>query len=175
MSGKIIARAIAGLTGQVLGYAEARDLQIAVLNVEGDEVRNCEFHEFLSPHETVAFFVERPRILGIGTMETLALSTGRAGWRPADFWIDEAPFHPKLPEDEFPFFWGPFQVHGGKSLTAIALLSAFRRRWPDLPANETAPGECYMHLVRSATWPALEERTATLRRWLKVEPPANAG
>ena len=157
-------------TGQVLGYAEkGTKLDIAVLNVEGESVRQCEFLKFWSPHEAVAFFAERPKPLGIGTVETLALGTGREGWRAADFWIDEAPFHRKSKYDEFPFFWGPFQVHGGRSLAAIALLSAFRRRWPDLPATETAPGECFMHLVRSTEWPALEARIATLSRWLKME------
>lgn len=164
---------VANVKGQVLGYAEEEGLRIAVLDVEDDKVRECEFLKFCSPREVVSYFVERPRPLGIGTPEWLALGTGGEGWRAADYWINEAPFHPRFSHDEFPLQWGPFQLHGGKSLIAIALLCALRRRWPDLPATETAPGECYVHLARSTAWPSLQERIAMLSRWLKAELPAS--
>ena len=171
---RIVSRRTLPLQGQILGYSEkGAKLEIAVLNVEGDKVRECEFLKFFSPHEVVAFFAERPKPLGFGTADTLALGMGREGWRPADFWINEAPFHYECPHDEFPFYWGPFQLDGRRSLAAIALLSALRRRWPDLPATETAPEECYNHLTRSAGYPTLEERSATLGGWLSGKLPAD--
>lgn len=168
---KVISPGFGSLKGQLLGYAREDRLRIAVLNVEGGEVLGCEFLKFFNPHEAVAYFVERPEPLGIGMSATLALGTGSDGLRAADFWLDEAPFHIKSPYDEFPLFSGPFQLDGGRSLPAIALLCGLRRRWTHLPASETAPGGCYRHLVQSTAEISVDERIATLSRWLKVPLP----
>jgi hypothetical protein len=157
------------LKGQVLGYAG--NLHIATLTVDGNAVLGCEFRAFRSPHLVMAALAEEPRPLGIGMEETLALGTGSVGWRAADYWMHEGPFHRECRFDEFPFYWGPFQGEGMRSLAAIALLCALRKRWPGLPATETAPDETYTHLARSTEWPPVEERNAMLGRWLKTAAP----
>jgi len=163
----------ANQSGQVLGCAVSDKIQIAVLDVESGKLRDCEFLTFVSPHEVLSAFVERPRPRGIGTAEWLAFGTGHIGWRPADYWIHEAPFHPTGPADEFPFYFGPFQSAGSPTLAAIVLLIALRRRWPDLPAAETTPLEYYAHLARTADSHQLDARVARIAGWLGVElPPA---
>ena len=171
MSDRNVLRGKLPLNGQVLGYTSDEKLLIAALNLEGGNLKNIELLRFFSPHEAVAYFVARPAPLGIGMRGPLALSTGREGWRPCDFWIDEAPFHFKSEYDEFPFYWGPYQSCGHPVLEAIALLLALRRRWPDLPATEADPTECCYHLNRSNTLPDLNDRTAKLAQWLGVQLP----
>jgi hypothetical protein len=56
-------------------------------------------------------------------------------------------------------------------LEAIVLLLALRRRWPDLPATEADPAECFYHLNRSDKLPNLNDRTAKLAQWLGVQLP----
>jgi len=163
-------------SGYVLGYSDREaKLQIALLHLKDVRVCECECMEFWSTHELMGYLVEQPRPLGIGAYATLALSTGREGWRAADYWIDEAPFHHKSEYDEFPFYWGPHQFCGNRSLSAIAMLSAMRRRWPDLPATETDPGECYQHLTWSTESPDLSERIWVLSEWMGVRLPSDLG
>jgi hypothetical protein len=155
------------MKGTVLGYESDCKLHIAALTVDTDRIVGCEFHKFHSPHDAVAHFVERPRPLGIGVHDTLAYGPGREGWRPADFWIDEAPFYQRDPHDEFPFYWGPFQ--STHSVNGLALLLAMRKRWPELPASETSPNDCCRHLNCSSKWPSLKDRIELLARWMKMD------
>jgi hypothetical protein len=171
MTERIISKSGVSMKGVVLGYEQGYQLRVAMLAVDGKKVLGCEFCKFWSPHEAVARFVDEPRPLGIGLRVTLAVGTGREGWRPADYWIDESPFNDRDPDDEFPFYWGPFQT--GSSLEGIALLMAMRRQWPGLPATQTQPTECFRHLNRSPKLPALQERVATLAQWLNVDLPAD--
>jgi hypothetical protein len=159
------------LDGSVLGYASEDRIIIASLNLEGGRIKNVEFLKFFSSHEVIAHFVERPSPLGIGLRGPLALSTGRQGWRPCDYWIDEAPFHLKSDYDEFPFYWGPYQSSGHPALEAIGLLLAMRRIWASLPATECDAVEYHCQLNRSDKFPSLPERTAKLANWLEVELP----
>jgi len=158
--------------GIVLGYCEKEEkLQLASLRVDGDVVLGCEVAEFWNLHEMMGYLVEKPRPLGIGAHATLALSTGREGWRAADYWIVEAPFHRQSEYDEFPFYWGPFQGTD-HSLSAIAMLCALRTRWPGLPATETNSRGCYFHVTRSTIWHPLEERIEIVGDWLGITLPA---
>jgi hypothetical protein len=104
---------------------------------------------------------------------TLALSCGKQGWRPADYHINDSPHHRESDYDEFPFYWGPFQIFAHSSLAAIAILMTLRKRWPDLPANETEPGECFTQHVRSQVKMTMSERIATLSEWMGVNLPSD--
>lgn len=138
------------ITGQVLGHSEREALSaIAVLTIEAGKAVGIEFRMFFSPHQIVGAISEGPRPLGIGSAEWLAVGAGREGWRAADYWINDAPFHRKCEYDEFPFYWGPSQGECRSSLAAISLVTLLRRRWPDLPVTETLPQECYTHLVQT--------------------------
>jgi hypothetical protein len=161
------------LSGQVIGCSvrEETQVRVAVLDVAGDRIRSCQVLAFMSPHMLAGHFVERPRPLGVGLAATLAVGTGREGWRAADYWIDAAPHHRRSEYDEFPFYWGPFQLDGGGSLAAFAIVSLLRRRWPDLPVNEADPRSCCYHLARCPEWPDLASRTASLATWLGVPLP----
>ncbi len=164
------------LKGHVLGYGDRGEkLQIAVLDVEGRSVRSVELLGFRSPHEVAAHFVERPRPLGLGVTATLALGTGDNGWRASDYWIDEAPFYERSQYDEFPFYFGPYQMGGAAVLLAIATVTLLRRRWPDLPVNETDPDACYKHVACSPAWPTPEVRAELLGTWLGSALPPDLG
>jgi hypothetical protein len=162
------------LTGTVIGFTDHQEkLVVAVLSVECDKPIACEFPQFWNIHHMMAHFVEQPKPLGIGIAATLALSSGKQGWRPADYWIYESPHHLENAYEEFPFYWGPYQMCAHSSLAAIAMLITLRKRWPDLPANETDPKECFRQHMRSPARLTAEERIATLGKWLGVPLPSN--
>ncbi len=161
------------ITGQVLGHSEREALSaVAVLTIEAGKAVAIEFRKFFSPHQIVGAFSEGPRPLGVGSAEWLAVGAGREGWRAADYWINEAPFHRKDKYDEFPFHGGPSQGQCRSSLAAIALVTLLRRRWSDLPVTEASPEEYYTHLVQSPEWHAPRVRVQILAILLGLDLPA---
>lgn len=62
-----------------------------------------------------------------------------------------------------------------RSLAAIAMLISLRQRWPDIPATETGPDECFRHLTRSTEFPELVERTRIQSEWVGVGLPSDVG
>jgi hypothetical protein len=162
----------AKLDGVVLGYYELADkLQLASIAIESGIIRRCEIRDFWNLHEMLGYLIEQPQPLGIGIPAVLALSTGRQGWRAADYWLDEAPFQTKSKYDEFPFYWGPYQMTDHRSLSSIAMLCALRRRWPDLFATETNVPLCYLHAAKSIAVEPLIKLVAILSNWMGITLP----
>ena len=159
----------ATFNGVVLGYYEQADkLQLASIVIESGIIRRCEIRDFRNLHEMLGYLIEQPQPLGIGIPAVLALSTGRQGWRAADYWLNESPYQTKSKYDEFPFYWGPYQMADPRSLSSIAMLCALRRRWPDLTATETNVPLCFLHAAKLVAVEPLIKQVEILSNWMGI-------
>jgi hypothetical protein len=72
-------------------------------------------------------------LAGVGVDTLTCWSTGPSGWRPADRWLRAE--HPEVR----PSVVSPNALYGSMGLSGMAVLTALRRRQPDLPVTETHP------------------------------------
>ncbi len=158
-------------TGRILGYDPGGNGRhgVASLFVQGGHVENLAFDTVQSAQTVLGRLTQDTTpILGIGVDTLTLLTTGDAGWRPADRWLREQ--YPLVRDSIMP----PNALQGAMALNGLAVIACLGERNRKILISETHPKVLYHHLTNGDTYNYEangEAMNAQLAQWIGL--PAN--